>query len=277
MQGRKFPQFYSPNAAPTSRLDQTRLCCCYYHFPTVFHWVSRMNGLLVRVGADLSVGGGSWNGPVNSETSEFTYVAIPEIKPLHAGMEKPYRALESTLARFRTRLPAHLELRHMHLDPDFQHLTYGDQGQRAIQLRSNLHPGDLVVFYAGLKDIHRTTELVYAIIGLFVVNGFVLATDVPAQDRDINAHSRRILEPGVNDLIVRGRAGESGRLKRCLSIGEYRDRAYRVRRDLLDTWGGLSVKDGYLQRSARLPRFLDPQRFLRWLEKQSPTLMQANN
>lgn len=236
-----------------------------------------MNGLLVRVGADLSAGGGSWNGPVNSETSDFAYVAIPEIKPLHAGTEKPYSALESTLARFRIRLPAHLGLRHMHLDPDFEYLTYGDQGQRAKQLRSNLHPSDLVVFYAGLKDIHNTIGLVYAIIGLFIVDGFVLATDITARDRDINAHSRRILEPDATDLIVRGRTGESGRLKHCLPIGEYRDRAYRVRRDLLDKWGGLSVKDGYLQRSARLPRFLNPQRFLNWLMKQRPILMQSNN
>ena len=67
---------------------------------------------------------------------------------------------------------------------------------------------------------------------------------------------------------MRGRVGSSGRLQRCLPIGEYRDRAYRVRRDLLEEWGGLSVKDGYLQRSARLPRFLDAPRFMDWLESQ---------
>ncbi|MGH8674911.1 MAG: hypothetical protein ACREVG_11440, partial [Burkholderiales bacterium] len=85
------------------------------------------------------------------------------------------------------------------------------------------------------------------------------------------------LVPGAQDLIVRGRSGLSGRLERCLPIGEYRDRAYRVRRDLLDEWGGLSVRDGYLQRSARLPRFLDAPRFLRWMERQQPALIQANN
>lgn len=60
-------------------------------------------------------------------------------------------------------------------------------------------------------------------------------------------------------------------------MGEYRDRAYRVRKDVLNEWGGLSVKDGYLQRSARLPRLLDPARFMRWLERQGPSLIQANN
>jgi hypothetical protein len=66
-------------------------------------------------------------------------------------------------------------------------------------------------------------------------------------------------------------------LERCLPIGEWRDRAYRVRRALIDEWGGLSVKDGYLQRSARLPRMIDPTRFQRWLESQKPILFQANN
>jgi len=50
-----------------------------------------------------------------------------------------------------------------------------------------------------------------------------------------------------------------------------------VRCDLLEEWGGLSVRDGYLQRSARLPRFLDPPRFMAWLESQEPVLVQANN
>jgi hypothetical protein len=36
-----------------------------------------MRCLLVRVGADLSVGGGSWNAPVDSTSYEFAYVAIP--------------------------------------------------------------------------------------------------------------------------------------------------------------------------------------------------------
>src|SRR5437016_388593 len=96
-------------------------------------------------------------------------------------------------------------------------------------------------------------------------------------DRDINAHSRRMLSEGAQDVIIRARPGISGRLEGCLSIGEWRDRAYRVRRDVLEAWGGLSVKDGYLQRSARLPKFHDPMRFRCWLESQQPILVQANN
>lgn len=236
-----------------------------------------MTALLVRVGADLSTDGGSWNGPVDGGTYEFAYVAIPESHPVHPGLEKPYSALIPTLQRFGTCLPAHLRTRHMHLDPDFERLTYGDQGARARQLQDNLRAGDLIVFYASLANMRGALTLVYALVGLFVVDAFVLAANVPPQVRDINAHSRRVLKPGATDLIVHGHPGMSGRLQRCLPVGEYRNRAYRVKQDLLDAWGGLSVVNGYLQRSARLPRFLEPTRFLRWLENQRPILIQANN
>ena len=236
-----------------------------------------MNGLLVRVGADLSGGGGSWNGPVDSTTNDFAYVAIPESSAIHQGFEKPYSSLAPALQQFKVGIPAHLANRHMHLDPDFAYLTYGDQGERAKQLRAQLEPGDLIVFYGGLADIRPNSGLVYALIGLMIVDGLHLAADVPISERDSNAHSRRILPEGAQDIIVTGRPGTSGRLRRCIPIGEFRDRAYRVRRDLLDEWGGLSVKDGYLQRSARLPRFLNAERFLRWFESQRPLLIQSNH
>jgi len=42
------------------------------------------------------------------------------------------------------------------------------------------------------------------------------------------SHSRRDLQPGAQDLIIRGSPGLSGRLERCLPVGDYRDKAYRV-------------------------------------------------
>jgi hypothetical protein len=235
-----------------------------------------VTAVLVRVGADLSVGGGSWNGPVDTQSGKFAYVAIPESRTVHAGMTRFYSALIPVLATFGVSLPAHLCSLHTHLDPDFNHLTYGDQGERAKQLRK-LNRGDMIVFYSGLADVRGGPRLVYAIIGLFVVDEIILASSVPTSSRDTNAHSRRILSDAAQDLIVRARPRMSGRLARCFPIGEWRDRAYRVRRDVLEAWGGLSVKDGYLQRSARLPQFHDPEQFQRWFESQGPTLLQANN
>ena len=236
-----------------------------------------MNALLVRIGADQSTAGGLWNGLVDSRTGRFVYVPIPEAREVRAGLEQPYGAIEPALDSFGRDLPAHLRGRRMHLDPDFEHLTYGDKGERAKQLRAGLGRGDAILFYAGLADVRGASRLVYALVGLLIVEEIVAAADVPREQWDSNAHCRRVLADGASDIVVRGRAGGSGRLQRCLPIGEYRDRAYRVRRDLLDEWGGLSVKDGYLQRSARLPRFLDAPRFMRWFESQGPVLLQANN
>ena len=69
----------------------------------------------------------------------------------------------------------------------------------------------------------------------------------------------------------------SGRLRRCLPIGELRNGAYRVRKDLLGTWGGLDINDGFIQRSVRLPAFLDADRFYQWFLKQRYELVANNN
>jgi hypothetical protein len=76
---------------------------------------------------------------------------------------------------------------------------------------------------------------------------------------------------------VRAMPGESGRLNRAIPVGEWRHRAYRVRRDLLEAWGGLSSRDGYIQRSAVPPKFLDAVRFVTWLDTQNPAFLDANN
>jgi hypothetical protein len=236
-----------------------------------------MNGLLVRVAADQSPGGGLWNSPVDSKTGEFVYVAIPEVHPNYDGLEKPFTALTPHLARMGVTLPPHLQDRYMHLDPDFGHLTYGDRGKKGQQLQAILRQGDIVIFYAGLADTRNSNRLVYAIIGLYVVEGMVTAVTLPPAERDINAHSRRMLKPYAQDIIVKGCPASSGRLERCIPIGEYRDRAYRVRKDLLKEWGGLSVNDGYIQRSARFPQILDMAGFIDWWGRQNPVLIQANN
>ncbi len=163
-----------------------------------------MKGFLVRVAADKTDGGGRWNGPVNSETGEFVYVPIPETKPVHRGLEKPYSLIGPALGAFAVMLPSHLADRRMHLDPDFEHLTYGDRGSKGRQLSSSLRRDDFLVFYAGLNAVPSDT-LIYAIIG------------------------------------------------------------------------GLSVKDGYIQRSAVFPRLLNVSKFMSWWHDQNPELLRLNN
>jgi hypothetical protein len=165
----------------------------------------------------------------------------------------------------------------MHLDPDFQHLTYGDSGTRRGKGLTDLGVGDVVVFYSGLKPVaaceHR---LVYALVGLYQVAESVRVQSVDAPRWPENAHTRCV-DRQWSDVIVRAKPGASGRLKQCIPIGEFRDLAYRVERGILADWGGLSCRDGYLQRSAVLPTLLDPQRFMRWFQSQAAELVSLNN
>jgi hypothetical protein len=239
-----------------------------------------MNGLLVRVGADQGEGGGWWNAPANSTTNQFAYVPIPETRRIRRGFAKPYNLLANAVKRFGVALPNHLAKSNMHLDPDFNYLTYGDRGEpghRGAQIKNKLHRGDLLVFYGSFTDVNPNPQLIYAIIGLYVIDSVDLAAAIPQSRWNENAHTRRVLGPNATDIVVTAKSEVSGRLRTYIPIGEYRNRAYRVRRYLLKTWGDLTVKDGYLQRAARLPAFRDAAKFYRWFLSNSPSFLQKNN
>jgi len=232
-----------------------------------------MNGLLVRVGIDST--DGCWNAPVRTSSGEFAYVTITEAKPFRRGMARRYDEFAPVVERFGESLPQELLGQPTHLDPDFDQLTYGDQGQRGRRI-ATLGAGDLLAFFAALRPVDAPARpLVYALIGVYVIEEIVPARTVPQARWAENAHTRRV--PGDTDIVVRARPGVSGRLRRCLPIGELRNKAYRVRNDLLDRWGGLDIKDGYIQRSARLPAFREAEKFYRWFLSQHPGLVAANN
>ena len=109
-----------------------------------------MKAILVRVGIDQSDGG--WNAPADPATGQFVYVPIPE-KPgtrFRAGCRRTY---DEVLPALRTcaeargldldrnlKWPESLAGRPMHLDPDFEHLTYGDVGNaRGSGMRDLTH------------------------------------------------------------------------------------------------------------------------------------------
>ena len=242
-----------------------------------------MKAILVRIGIDHAYG--DWNAPVDPVTGEFVYVPIPDgdQKQYTPGNVHCYQEIVAPLTAFEEKygvgglyLPRNLRKCNMHLDPDFHHLTYGDNGARRGAKIARLGPSDLLAFYAGLRSITYPNGLVYALVGLFVVEGVVSATKVPTERRHENAHTRwKTLSE--NDVVVRGRRGMSGRFDRCVPIGEWRDRAYRVRRDIENTWGGLTVKNGYIQRSAVPPEFLNAGRFYNWFQQQGIILLERNN
>jgi hypothetical protein len=233
-----------------------------------------MKGVLVRVGIDST--DGCWNAPMRLATGEFAYVTITDSKSMRKGLACSYDEFIPVVKRFGIELPQPLTEKNTHLDPDFGYLTYGDQGQRGKRIQSLLKNGDLLAFFAALRPVDGPARpLIYALIGLYVIEEIVPAKSIPRSRWVENAHTRRVQT--ADDIVVRAKPRVSGRLRRCIPIGELRDRAYRVRKDLLNAWGGLDITDGYIQRSARLPAFQNTAKFYRWFLTQKPELIQRNN
>lgn len=236
--------------------------------------------LLVRVAADAT--SGEWNGPADPDSGEFVYVPIPQDRANAEGMAREYLPIVGPALRafsgrvgMEVPLPGHLHGRRMHLDPDFDHLTYGDtqtRGKKLLDFKEN----DWVVFYSALRPTKKASRLIYALIGLLVVDSVRRVAEIPPEEHDYNAHTR-LLQRVPTDLVVSGKPGVSGRFERFISIGELRNGSYRVRTDLLEAWGGLGVRDGWIQRSANPPLFLDPARFAIWLQAKAPALLVTNN
>jgi hypothetical protein len=219
---------------------------------------------------------------VNVMTGSFVFVPIPDgpKKVCTLGHAKRYDEVKRPLAEFalvnnltNLRLPDELLDCNMHLDPDFEDLTYGDNGNRRGAGVASLSRGDILVFYGSLRSIAPPHELIYGLVGLYVIDEVIRAVDVPKARRDENAHTRWTVV-SENDVVVRARAGESGRFDRCIPIGSWRDNAYRLRPEIEYAWGGLSVKNGYIQRSAVPPEFNDVERFLNWFQHQRVNLLQ---
>jgi hypothetical protein len=233
-----------------------------------------MKGLLVRVGIDST--DGKWNAPMRHSSGEFAFVTITDELSLRQGMDRYYDEYTPVVKRFGKELPRHLVGKPTHLDPDFQNLTYGDRGQRGSRIVSTVNNGDFLAFFASFRPVDNyLRDLAYCLIGLYMIEEIVPALSVPQLRWAENAHTRCV--PGHSDIVVRARPGLSGRLRKCIPIGEWRGRAYRVRNDLLGLWGGLDIKNGYIQRSVRLPAFLNGPRFYDWFQAQKPELLAENN
>ena len=244
-------------------------------------------GYLVRVGIDSKYG--KWNAPMDPVTNEFVYIPIPEDEKfsIRKGMKIEFNTFNKDLNRFRRKLkdvshvyfelPKDLKFSHAHLDPDIRYLAYGDNGRRRGAGVSTLEKGDFVVFYSALKPVKQCIhKLVYALVGILVVEKIHKAVERAKEDYYKNAHTRKD-KFGEADIIVTGQKDVSGRFEKCIPIGEWRDRAYRVRKDLLDEWGGLSVTNGFIQLSAVPPEFIDAEKFSKWLNKKKINLLNKNN
>jgi hypothetical protein len=244
-----------------------------------------MKALLVRVGIDSSYG--KWNAPMDPYSKDFIYLPIPEEKRSHAYLKRHYTESLPALTLFcekysinllnDLKFPSPLQGAVMHLDPDFHELTCGDNGARRGAELSRMKAGDIIVFYAGLRPIRSCEhKLVYAIVGLYIVDEVIVAAEVNKKRWYQNAHTRRVKHQG-SEVVARAKKNVSGRCEHCIPIGEWREGSYRVRKDILNKWGGLSVKNGYIQRSGVPPQFNHPKQFYNWFLKQNVRLIKSNN
>lgn len=161
-----------------------------------------MRAYLVRVGIDQAFG--KWSAPIDPRTGAFVYVPIPEKAgtAFQPGMATDYTPFRSALDIFaaahpNTQLgtctpPEALNDLSPHLDPDFDRLTYGDNGLRRGKGLCDLGAGDLVVFFAGMRPIHQCEQrLIYGIIDLYRVAEAVRLRDIPPSRWAENAHTRK--------------------------------------------------------------------------------------
>lgn len=215
----------------------------------------------------------------------FCYVPIPDDTPSERGtmFDRRYDEFVPFVTTLGDSWPAGLSGL-CHLDPDFAHLTYGDAGSRAQRIREFIIPGSFIVFWAGLRwlDGPRAGSIVCSIIGFYRVSHVLCAGDVGILDAHRNAHTRHA-SAGDDQVVVFADPRESGRLRKHIPIGEYRDRAQRVSPDRLADWGNLRrkdgqlLKDGYIQLGGNPPIFNDPDRFLDWFYRRKPEFIHANN
>ncbi len=238
-------------------------------------------GLLMRVGIDQAFGG--YNAPINPITNDYMYMPIPQgVDNFKSGMRTSY---DDLLPRFVTwcqkndtqiEFPLKLNNISTHLDPDFDHATYGDQGTGRGLRVGELKKGDFIVFFASFKPISKCDhKLIYALYGIMVADKVLKVMDMPESDLHKNAHTR-INNMNKDHLVVFADPNLSGRFNRAIPIGEFRNGSYRVTKETLDAWGNIGVKDGFIQRSVCPPWFTKPEQFLTWLSIQQVDLINGN-
>jgi len=237
--------------------------------------------LLIRVGIDQTFG--EYNAPINPDTNDYLYMPIPQDNDdFRTGMKTSYNDLSPYFRSWceknnaEIKFPNHLNDKSSHLDPDFDFSTYGDQATgRGLRVKT-LERGDFLAFFASFKPITKCEhKLIYALYGMMVVDKVLKTSNVPEALLRTNAHTR--LDNMNNDhLVVFANPALSGRFSKAIPIGEFRNKSYRVKKEILEVWGDIEVKDGFIQRSVNPPWFTNPNQFIKWLKSQQVELINSN-
>lgn len=243
--------------------------------------MNNRRGLLVRVGIDQTFG--NYNAPINPDTNDYIYMPIPESKDnFKLGMRTSYSDLVPYFETWKLKnstsieFPQRLTDNACHLDPDFDYTTYGDQASGRGLRVGDLKKDDFIVFFASFKPIIKCNQnLIYALFGIMVVDKVLKVANVPKKSLHMNAHSR-VNNMNKDHWVVFANPTYSGRFSSAIPIGEFRKGSYRVKNDLLDKWGDIGVKDGFIQRSVCPPWFNKPAQFLEWLKTEKVQLINSN-
>jgi hypothetical protein len=190
-----------------------------------------MKGLLLRVGIDKGTGG--CLGPIFPDGT-FEYIPIPETHP--TSENDVYIKMKGRYGRALTEfMPEKYWYCQPHHDPEFKTYTYGDPSFPKRKQLSELNPGDLLIFYAGLKSENSKENSRLFVIGYFDIEKVYdfkinqkshynsIFREVPN-----NAHSKiyfRLKELGIeylddNLIIIKGNSSRSKLFTKALPIGD---------------------------------------------------------
>jgi hypothetical protein len=199
-----------------------------------------MNVVLLRVGIDTGCGG--LHSPL-FEDGTFEFVPIPDSK---GQDERTYgnasgRKNRTFAEYFPKSRRSRIESQSMHVDPEFESFTYGDPTPPKRNL-AKLEPGDLLVFYAGMKGWDYNCPPALYLAGFFRVKlaGFAPAFSSAQLDREFR-HNYHVRHPTVfnvqREKLVLVKGDKTSRLfHRAHLIGE------TVRREDGSVWQIITPK-----------------------------------
>jgi len=224
-----------------------------------------MKVVLLRIGIDT--GSGGIHGPLFADGT-FEYIPIPDG---HAVDERTYG---NTLGRHGRRLidyfPTSMRDRvadqPMHVDPEFDTFTYGDPTAPKAGLR-HLKPGDLLVFYCGLRGWDFAADPALYLMGFFEVEKAGTASEFTKRELDrlfscnFHVRHRRVFHRQKESLVLVKGTGNSRLLQKAVRLSaDGRDRTGKSLKvlspDMQRIFGTFGGKVS-IQRSP--PRSVDPE------------------
>lgn len=222
-----------------------------------------MKALLLRVGIDTSSDGTL--SPLFADGT-FEYIPLSETNP-KSWEDKTYKNVRGRYGRYLSDyVPSGIASRKLHLDPEFETFTYGDETIRRSYLLK-LEKDDLLVFYAGLKPFKiKTEDMGLYIIGYFTVKDVYdfskldkneILSILPSLSQ--NPHLKTAYDPSKL-VIIKGDPGNSRLLDKAIRISSpKKNRIGRTYHAISGEMGEeLGIK-GSIQRSIP-PRFIEEEK-----------------